>query len=288
MRRIHITGGSGSIGSELSKAILSEGDELILSKDASLRIEEPAYFEQLENPEEIDVVYHLAAASFVPKSWESPQDFVKVNVLGTTHVLEFCRKYNIQLVYVSSYAYGIPQYLPIDEQHPVSAANPYGLSKIMAEQLCEFYGNNFDLSYIIVRPFNVYGTLKNKAMLIPEIIQQIMDGEEVAVKDLVPKRDYVFIDDLIDFLVNIKGETNNQVYNIGSGNAYSVAEIIDTCQNVWGTNLPIKSENIERKNEIPETRCDRSKALKDFGWKPKFSFQEGVKAIKERMQNDLI
>ncbi len=69
---------------------------------------------------------------------------------------------------------------------------------------------------------------------------------------------------------------------------YSVAEIIDTCQNVWGTNLPIKSENIERKNEIPETRCDRSKALKDFGWKPKFSFQEGVKAIKERMQNDLI
>jgi UDP-glucose 4-epimerase len=287
MLKIHITGANGGIGTQLSMALAAEGNELVKSKNATLRIEDPAYFDQFDDPNSIDIIYHLAALSFVPKSWEQPANFIKVNVLGTTHVLEFCRKNSIQLVYISSYAYGIPQYLPIDEKHPVSAANPYGLSKIMGEELCEFYGNNYDISYTIVRPFNVYGSLSNKALLIPEVIAQIKEGSSIQVKDLTPKRDHVFIDDLITFLALVKHKMNNQVYNVGSGISHSVAEIIETCQRVWGTNLPVTSEKVARKNEIPETLCSIDKAKADLGWEPQFNFEQGIQAIKSRMEKEI-
>ncbi|MFT5820824.1 MAG: nucleoside-diphosphate-sugar epimerase [Crocinitomix sp.] len=285
MLNIHITGESGSIGSALATALTQHGATLIPSKNSALRIQDDAYFQQFDNPEEIDLIYHLAAASFVPDSWDNPTHFIDVNVMGTTKVLEFCRANNIRLVYVSSYAYGAPQYLPIDENHPVAAANPYGLSKLMGENLCTFYGKHYDLSYTIVRPFNVYGTLKNTKLLIPEIITQIEKGEGIKVKDLSPKRDYVFIDDLIQLLILSGEKTTNEVYNAGGGESFSVGEIIEICQSVWGTSLTVESAEVERKNEIPETLCNNSKAITDLGWNPQFSFKEGIAAIKERRAN---
>lgn len=285
MLKIHITGANGGVGGALSKALTKNGEHLIPVKNPALRIQEDAYYEQFDEPEEIDLIYHLAAISFVPDSWDDPARFIEVNVLGTTKVLEFCRKYDIRLVYVSSYAYGAPQYLPIDENHPVSASNPYGLSKIMGEELCTFYGNHYDLSYLIVRPFNVYGTLKNTKLLIPEIITQLEKGEKIQVKDLSPKRDCVYIDDLIRFLLVAGKKTNNQIYNVGGGVSYSVAEIIAVCQDVWGTNLPVESADVERKNEIPETLCSNNKAKADLGWEPEFTFKEGILAIKNRLTN---
>ncbi len=285
MLNIHITGAKGGIGSALSSVLEQSGCNIVLTKDPDLRIQNDAYYQQFDNPEEIDLIYHLAAVSFVPDSWDNPSHFMDVNIMGTTKVLEFCREHNIRLVYVSSYAYGVPQYLPIDENHPVSAANPYGLSKLMGENLCSFYGKYYDLEYTIVRPFNVYGTLKNTKLLIPEIIAQIEKGEGIKVKDLSPKRDYVYIDDLIELLVLSGKNTNNQIYNAGSGESFSVGEIIEICQSVWGTNLKVESAEVVRKNEIPETLCSNKKAQKELGWSPQFSFKEGIAAIKQRLAN---
>ena len=282
MLKVLVTGANGAIGSMLTKELELAGYQLLIQEDKKLRIEDDAYYQQFKDPESIDVIYHLAAKTFVPDSWQDPVKFTKVNVLGTNKVLEFCRKYNIQLVYISSYAYGIPAYLPIDEDHPVSAVNPYGLSKIFGENLCKFYGDHFDLSYIIVRPFNVLGMLNNKKLLIPEIIEQIKQAKAITVKDLKPKRDYVFIDDLIAFLVTICGQTNNEIYNIGSGRSYAVEDIISIMQTVYGTQLPVHSSENERKNEIPETCADISKAKRDFNWTPRITFEEGVKMIKNR------
>lgn len=283
MPKVLITGVNGNIGSALKKALIAKGDVVIDLPDSAKRIQNQDYFDAIPNPDQIDLIYHLAAASFVPKSWEQPHDFLETNLMGTSRVLEFCRQHGIRLVYVSSYAYGIPQYLPIDEKHPIAAANPYGLSKIMAEELCQFYGKNYDLSYAIIRPFNVFGTLKNKALLIPEIIEQIKAGKEINVKDLRPKRDYIFIDDLIELLVLAQSHTNNEVYNAGSGASYSVKDIIDACQTVFETNLPVHSAEQERKNEIPETLCNMDKVKETFGWEPKYNFIDGIKAIKQRL-----
>jgi nucleoside-diphosphate-sugar epimerase len=285
MLNIHITGASGSIGSALSAALTQKGALLIPAKNKTLRIQDAAYFQQFDNPEAIDLIYHLAAASFVPDSWDNPAHFMKVNVMGTTNVLEFCRKHNIRLVYVSSYAYGAPQYLPMDEKHPVSAANPYGLSKLIGEDLCTFYGSHYDLAYTIIRPFNVYGTLKNTKLLIPEIIAQIEAGKSIKVKDLSPKRDYIFIDDLIQLLLLAGENTNNEVYNAGGGESFSVGDIVEICQVVWGTKFKVESAKVTRKNEIPETLCNNEKAKSELGWTPQFSFQEGIAAIKKRRAN---
>jgi nucleoside-diphosphate-sugar epimerase len=285
MSRILITGANGGVGAHLVKRLKLENHDLVLPLTSSLRIENEAYFKQFENPEEIDFLYHLAANSFVPKSWQNPANFIETNVLGTTYVLEFCRTNNIKLIFISSYVYGIPSYLPIDECHPISAANPYALSKIMGEDLCRFYGENFGLKYIIVRPFNIYGSLKNKSLLIPEIIAQIENGSVIKVKDLMPKRDYIFIDDLIDFLILVLKNINNQVYNIGSGRSYSVGELIKLCQDIWGTTLPVFSEEQTRQNEIPETVADISRAASDFDWKPKHDLKRGLLTIKKLTKN---
>ena len=285
MKSIFITGSRGDIGGRLKNDLVNRGYNIRESEDESLRVENKNYFDAIKNPETIDVLYHLAAISFVPLSWENPSDFIKINVLGTSNVLEFCRINNIQLIYISSYAYGIPQYLPIDENHPVLSVNPYALSKNMGEQLCEFYGKNFKLSYNIIRPFNVFGSLKNKSMLIPEIIDQIIEGDNVKVKDLVPKRDYIFIDDVIDFLVMSKEKLTNDVYNLGSGNSYSVKVIIDTCQKVWGSDIQVISAEITRKNEIPETISNMDKVKNIFGWSPKFTLEEGLIIMKKQLEN---
>lgn len=286
MSKVFITGATGGIGQRLKVALEANGDEVILPPKASLRIEDSSYFEGINEPEKIEVLYHLAAISFVPKSWEQPADFIRVNVLGTTQVLEFCRKNKIKIVYVSSYAYGIPTYLPIDEKHPISAANPYALSKIMGEDLCAFYGKNYQLKYAIVRPFNVYGSAENAALLIPELIQQIRFGTEINVQDLSPRRDYVFIDDFIRFLVLAKRNISHEAYNVGSGISYSVGELIAICQKVWGSNLKVNSNENVRQNEIPETICDASKAKRDLGWEAQLSLQEGLHAMKERIENN--
>jgi nucleoside-diphosphate-sugar epimerase len=285
MESIFITGSRGDIGSRLKAGFISLGHKVRGSENETLRIENKDYFDAIDNPESIDVLYHLAAISFVPLSWDNPSDFIKINVLGTSNVLDFCNTYNIKLVYISSYAYGIPQYLPIDENHPVLSVNPYALSKNMGEQLCEFYGKNFQLSYNIIRPFNVFGSLKNKSMLIPEIIDQIIEGENVKVKDLVPKRDYIFIDDVIDFLMISKSKFTNDVYNLGSGLSYSVKEIIDTCQKVWGTDIEVVSAQVTRKNEIPETISNMAKVKNVFNWSPKFNLEEGLIVMKDKIEN---
>lgn len=285
MARVLITGMSGTIGSELASSLEREGHQVEGVPHNGLRIQEKGYFSEVKNPNTIDVVYHLAAKSFVPDSWGNPGDFIEVNTLGTTRTLEFCRAHDCKIILISSYAYGIPKYLPIDEKHPLSAVNPYALSKKMSEELCQFYGAYYDLSYAIVRPFNVYGALGNKALLIPEIIEQILKGDSIKVKDLKPKRDYIFIDDLVSLLIRVMDYDKNEVFNAGSGEALSVKEVIGVCQRVFGSNLPVESAAEVRKNEIPITRCDTRFVTDELGWQPLFTFEDGIRKMKEKMEN---
>jgi nucleoside-diphosphate-sugar epimerase len=284
MSKVFVSGASGGMGSHLVKFLKSKGHEIILPKNPMARIEDPDYFELDSNPTEISVFYHLAGKCAVQKSWDSPVDFIQTNVLGTAKALEFCRKNQIKLVYLSSYMYGIPEKLPIDEMAKISILNPYALSKYQGEELCEFYGKHYGLSYSIVRLFNLYGAEGNQHTLISEIVHQIITGKAIHVKDLSPKRDYIYINDVLNFLELVANDTANEIYNIGSGTSYSVKEVIDICQKVWQSNLEVICEEVNRKNEIPETVCDYSKAKRNLGWSPQFSFEEGIRHMKENRQ----
>jgi nucleoside-diphosphate-sugar epimerase len=132
---------------------------------------------------------------------------------------------------------------------------------------------------LIIRPFNVYGPGQPVHFLIPTIINQVLENKQVTVLDLQPKRDYVYIDDVIDFIrmaLDVKLK-NAEIVNIGSGVSYSVNDLIEVIQGISGTNLPVFSKNEVRYQEISDVIADVNKADTLFGWKPKTSIEIGLK-----------
>jgi nucleoside-diphosphate-sugar epimerase len=189
---------------------------------------------------------------------------------------------------LSSYLYGNPESLPISESALLSVNNPYGLSKKLAEESCSFYYNSLAVNTVIIRPFNVYGPGQSTQFLIPMIIEKVNLRKEIEVKDLNPKRDFIFVEDLVNAIIaSIKLDTGFHIFNIGSGLSYSVAEIIEHIQRIEGTSLSVKSFAETRPGEILETKADISKAKKILGWSPKWSIESGISQTISIIKNNL-
>ena len=188
-----------------------------------------------------------------------------------------CRKNNCNMTFISSYVYGEPEYLPIDEKHHLKSYNPYTQSKIIAEEICDFYRKNYRFKITVLRPFNVYGPGQKEVFLIPEIIKQLISSEKgiIEVDDLGPKRDYIYIDDLIDALI-LSINSEDDIYNIGSGYSISVEEIIKIAIKKSGIEKKYHSRNIKRKNEIYDVVADISKIKNKLHWSLKTPFEKGI------------
>lgn len=277
MKNILITGSSGFIGKRL-KERLSKMNYNVYGFDVEQgNISQRDCLSSFMD-KEISHVFHLAANTFVPGSWDNTYDFYTTNVIGTVNVLDFCRKNNAGLTYISAYVYGAPETLPITEEHSTIANNPYSHSKILAEDLCRFYSRELDVKVCIVRPFNIYGPGQNPKFLIPKIVEQIHTKDEVSLMDLSPKRDFLYIDDFIDLLqLTMNVPKKYSVYNAGSGKSYSVKEIAEILLEVSGEKKQIVSENIRRKNEIDDVFADIRLAKQELGWSPKTSIYEGLR-----------
>lgn len=286
MKTVLITGSNGFIGRVLKERLFKTGYE-VLEMNSSQDITMPESFLGFEC-EKIDHIFHLAGKTFVPDSWRDPVLFYHLNVLGTVNVIDFCRRHGISLTYVSAYIYGQPQRLPICEDHPVIPNNPYAHSKFLAEEVCKFYSDQFGMSVVILRPFNVYGPGQGENFLIPLIIKQALEGNEIRLKELTSRRDWVYIDDLVDALVlSMEQSSGLKVYNIGSGHSVSVKEVIDTIQKIIGSAKPVVSESVQRKNEIEDTVADITHAAEGFNWRPKTSFEEGIKKTIEAYRGEV-
>lgn len=230
------------------------------------------------------VVFHLAGRSFVPDSWVRGPDFVCANVTGTEHALAYCRAHGSRLVLASAYVYGIPQRLPIRETDPASPNNPYALSKRLSEQLCEFAAQYQGVTATVLRIFNVFGPGQRPEFLIPKILQQVALGREIRLLDMTPRRDYVYLSDVVDAFIRASDVSAGfRVINIGSGQSLSVAEIVEKIQVMAGTRLPVVSDSVLRRQEIPEVVADVSLAQQLLGWRPQFSFEDGIEQILKRV-----
>ncbi|MFH2058524.1 MAG: NAD(P)-dependent oxidoreductase [Pseudomonadota bacterium] len=279
MKNILITGASGFIGSALKTEIENSIYNVLTfnSSDGDISQTNLADF---YGSTDIDHIFHLAAKTFVPKSWVEPIEFYRTSIMGTQQVLELCREKKISLTYVSSYLYGTPEKLPISETHRIKPNNPYSHSKYLTEELCKFYSEYFDVKITIIRPFNIFGHNQDSNFLIPHIINQVKNSDVIKVKDLEPKRDYIFMDDLIWALkktINIK--KNFSVFNLGSGHELSVQQIIDVIQKVANTDKKVISENIQRRNEINSVVADITKAKNELDWHPRYDFEQGIRKI---------
>ncbi len=281
MSKILVTGANGFVGSFLCKALKELQHEVIELTSSDGDIIDPMTWENIPAAE---VVIHLAAKTFVPASWKNPELFLQTNTLGTVLALEYCRKHGARMVFISSYLYGNPASLPINELAPISIPNPYALSKKAAEDYCRFYAESFKVNMVIIRPFNLYGFGQSNNFLIPEIILQVLNSNEVHIKDLEPKRDYIYITDFIEAIIKCIDANRFEIYNIGSGISYSVGEIIQMIQDICGTNLPVISSVEKRPAEIMDTIADISKAKELLNWIPKTSMHEGLSLIVQQFR----
>jgi nucleoside-diphosphate-sugar epimerase len=279
MQNVLVTGANGFIGQPLVRALRKAGYQVLELKRADGDIADPATLLAYQH-KTIDFAFHLAARTVVPDSWGEPADFQRVNVTGTSNILELCRTRNIPLTYVSAYLYGIPHTLPVGEDDELVPNNPYAMSKTLAESLCKFYAAHFGVPVTIIRPFNIYGPRQRTPFLIPEIIEQVNGRCLIRLKDLMPRRDYLYVGDLIDALMLTLNPTPGcRVYNIGHGSSLSVSEVAEIIQSVMGTSLPVISDNLPRQNEIPDVYANISKAERELHWRPRHSFEDGIKKM---------
>lgn len=275
-----VSGSDGFVGSNVCAQLEAAGHIVVkIDITRGFDLSEPSVVDSIPK---VDCFVHLANLVYVPASYENPALFYRVNYMTTLNALEVCRRDKARLVYISSYVYGPPQYLPVDEKHPVNPFNPYAQTKVICEKLCEGYHRDFGIKISIVRPFNLYGVGQKGKLLIPEIIGQIKDGKtEIQLKAASPRRDYVNIIDLANAIcMCAKSNEEYEVYNVCSGESVSVREITEIINKYLHNKVSFKFSVSDRPNEVDETRGSCEK-LKTIGWQPSISFEDGIKAILE-------
>lgn len=277
MISVVVTGADGFIGRALCRSLRQHGYKVLELSGRNGDIADPTTLRIVGAAHQ---VFHLAGRTFVPESWEEPLEFQRVNVAGTANVLEFCRTHGARLTFVSAYLYGLPDRLPVSEACVPRPNNPYALSKYLAEQVSSFYADHYGVNVTVIRPFNIYGPGQRAHFLIPRILAQVKERQIIRVKDSAPRRDYLYIDDLVDALVRtIDGPSGYNVFNIGSGASISVQDLIGVIQSVAGTDLQVISEGDVRPNEIDDVYADINKARDVLRWAPTVTLQKGIQRM---------
>ena len=303
-KRILVTGGAGYIGSQVCKALfkagfvpitydnLSRGNKWAvkwgpLIKGDLLNLEHITWVLEEYKP---SAVLHFAAFAYVGESVENPQLYFKNNVMGTLNLLESMLKNSINIfVFSSSCAiYGDPVQIPIDENHPKNPVNPYGLSKLMVENILQSYDRAFSLRSFSLRYFNAAGADKEKEIgewhdpethLIPNVLSTAMGkrdkvdifGDDYDTKDGTCIRDYIHVTDLANahilaLEILLKGHKTDFV-NLGTGCGYSVKQVVDICEKV--SNKKINVNIIDRREGDPAVLvASHKKASEVLAWQP--------------------
>jgi nucleoside-diphosphate-sugar epimerase len=278
--RVLVTGADGFVGRHLVAAVEERGLETVRFSlcDGDIAREKLTFAG-------VRHVFHLAARMFVPDSWADPLPFYETNVLGTANVLEFCRRAKASLTLVSSYVYGTVRRLPVDEDHPTEAYNPYCHTKLLAEDLCRFYERVYSVRAVIVRPFNLYGRGQDERFLVPVLVRQALDPaqETFQVLDQRPRRDHLHVKDLVSLLLKTLGQAG-ATYNAGSGSSVSIQDLVAILNRLTGRDKPLVSTGAPRPNEVMDVYADVSKALRELGWSPQISLENGLRDLIEAQQ----
>ena len=276
-KRVLVTGSKGFIGSHLTDQLGKQGADVV-GIDISSGIDITDW-EQVKGYGGIDFIYHLAAKTYIPSTGEDPRQTYLVNLGGTLNMLELGRMNNVRnFIFASSYVYGPPQYLPIDENHPVNPSNPYNRSKALGEGLCRAYYEDYGLKCVILRAFNIYGEGQGNNFLVPTILGQITGGK-IQLNDPEPRRDFLYVKDAVEAYIEAAdcSGAGLEVFNIGSGKSYSVDEIVTKILAFTGGEAEVRYLQKRRKNEIMDTVADITKAKKELGWEPKIDLEEGLR-----------
>ena len=304
-KRVLVTGAAGFIGSHLVERLLSEagqvrafvrynsrGDIGLLRylgreklSDVEIIFGDLRDFNALLNSlRGVDVLFHLGAMISIPYSYLHPYEVIETNVLGTTNVLLAAREAQVErIVHTStSEVYGTADYVPIDESHPLKGQSPYSASKIGADKIAGSFYRAYNLPVATIRPFNTFGPRQSMRAVIPTIITQVLTRNELQLGNLDATRDFTFVLDSCEGFVQIAScdACIGDETNIGSGFEVSVRDVAKKVMKIVGREVPIvvDRERIRpEKSEVERLFAGTEKAKRFFGWKPKHSFEEGLR-----------
>lgn len=277
MRKIWITGSRGFVGGALSKLLKSKSFEVFDTGGSNTL--DLCNLDAVKNLPKQEIIIHLASKSFVPASFLDPLSFYNNNILSTLNVLEKAKIDGSRVIFFSTYVYGNPSYLPIDENHVKSPQNPYTQSKLTCEGLCEAYHRDFGVPITIFRPFNIYGPGQHSSFFIPTIINQLNDSK-IRLKDSRPKRDFIYIDDVTDAVLKSIDSYSNpfRIYNLGTGVSTSVGDIVNMIVSLSQSKASVAFSHQIRQGEILDTVADISRIQIDLDWVPQMPLDRGLKA----------
>lgn len=272
---IAVTGSTGFLGRHLVPALKQDGHTVFeVSRQQGFDL---CAFDTLAGVPPFGTLIHLAAKTFVPDSYGNSRAFYETNIAGTLNALELCKQHRASILFASSYVYGRPTYLPIDEAHPTGLWNPYATSKIIGEQLCQAYAKDFEVPARILRLFNVYGAGQAPHFLIPTIIAGLRQNH-LRLKSAKPKRDFVYVLDVVEAVKACLATpwTGTQVFNVGSGQSYSVTDVVQHAMDLLGAQVEVTYANEERKDEVMDVVADVTAIQQTLGWTPQYDLRAGL------------
>ena len=312
MKNFLITGGAGFIGSHLVDRLLQSGVERITVVDdfndfydPSIKrnnivehlkdqryqiieadIRDRAALDRVFSNDKFDCVVHLAARAGVRPSLSEPQLYSETNINGTLNLLELARHHGIkQFVFGSSSSvYGINAKVPFSEDDPIrQPISPYAATKGAGELLCHTYSHLYGLRCICLRFFTVYGPRQRPDLAIHKFAKLISQGKPIPVfGDGTTRRDYTYIDDIIDGVVAAihYDKSNYEVINLGESRTVELRELISLLEKELDTHAQI-DRLPPQPGDVPQTFADVSKARVLLGYDPKTQIEEGLRRFVE-------
>ena len=259
-KRALVTGGAGFVGSNLAEKLLENDYEVIIYDNFSIdkRDNLPKAYPGLhvthgdilqnDRLQEVfhkfdpRIVFHLAAIHYIPYCNANPIETVRVNVEGTQSVLECCKRSAIsKFIFASSAAvYPSIDYACKEDQEP-KPKDMYGITKFSGEMLVKQFHTLSSIPCTIARLFNIYGPKETNPHVIPHILTQLESDRPIELGNLEPKRDYIYVGDIVSALMLFAEDRRGgwDIYNVGTGQEYSVRELIAVMEQILGRTLEI-------------------------------------------------
>jgi len=309
-KRVLVTGGAGFLGSEVISQLcelkasvtvlddFSSGKKEYINKFDDLKIvkgnvcDKEIVSKALKDQES---VIHLAALPFIPDSYYYPEEFFRVNAMGSVNMMwESIQSKTVKkFVHISSSeVYGTAKYVPMDENHPTLPHSTYATSKLAADRAVFTMHKEHGFPTIIIRPFNSFGPNITQPYIIPEIALQLLSGNNpVKLGNVESSRDFTFVADTARGI--IMASTNEkavgETINLGSGRETKIRDLVLMMAKVMGKRVKVKTDSTRfRPYDVERLLCNYEKAKKILGWEPQVSLEEGLKRTIKWIANNPI
>lgn len=295
IKNIAVIGGAGFIGSHVVDKLVNQGHNVLvidnLSSGSRGNINKLADFKDFDITKPwgelaeilqntwIEEVYHLAAEPYIPECYEFPDKFFQVNANGTLNVLLACKEAGIKrvLYWSSSEVYGTGKG-KMSENFPLNPQSTYAVSKLAGDRLAFTFYKEHKLPVIILRQFNTYGPRETHEYVIPEIISQLCKEKDLKLGNIKSQRDFMYVEDAAEIAIElIEKGTPGAVYNLGSGNAYSIERLAAGIGKLMKINPTIRIDKKKlRPYDVEYLCCDNSKIFKKIEQRPRTSIKTGL------------